>query len=596
MFRDESNHVIKKAIHTSSKPPRVRPSVSSRKSYTKTSPTPPTSSQNNSPSNSPSVRSSLLGILPARDGPSPRGTTVPSPSMIPEDRKQASSHESQSPQMHQKPPVLTLDFLPPSLQERGTAYFFSRFVTPDNAYYQNYDFIYDIWKPPRTDSPNSSRAKNTPTDCVTASMIATGLAGLAKLTRCQTTMTQARQCYGVGLKLTSAALQDPVSAVKDTTMLAALILGTYEFVSGRTPQTMRAWKEHVNGASALASLRGTEQFRTSAGSRMFVMLCNSVLISCIRSEIPMPKVMIDLREKQGKICNLNGPAWRVVDPIYRALQVRHDIKMGKITETDHIISELLEVEDHFCRTASELPTGWTYRNVQLSRPNPEVLGSYCHIYPGLQQAITWNGMRIMRMLVQETIVEQLSALGPPTSLPLHHQVNLIRAMKLLRRMGDAVVASVPQYLGIISSRDIDIYSRAVPSLPSKQKPYELISAPSVVPGSPDKVRNSMSDQQLLSEGLSLQERETDAERFMTLATTSDTIVLPLYTVGTSSSCTAEMRHYIVEKLNTIYRESGLEQARVVRIMMEENVPRLKWEDIPLRDLPVVMDDDLPITV
>ncbi|UKZ78118.1 hypothetical protein TrVFT333_005852 [Trichoderma virens FT-333] len=35
-----------------------------------------------------------------------------------------------------------------SLQERGTAFFFSRYVATDHGCYQNYDFIYDIWKPP----------------------------------------------------------------------------------------------------------------------------------------------------------------------------------------------------------------------------------------------------------------------------------------------------------------------------------------------------------------------------------------------------------------------------------------------------------------
>src|SRR5699024_3357015 len=101
------------------------------------------------------------------------------------------------------------------------------------------------------------------------------------------------------------------------------------------------------GAAALATMRGAGQFRTRAGTRMFIMLCHTVLISCVRSGLPMPQSMVDLRNQLWHLTDTRGPIWRVVDTLYNALQVRHDITSGKVVGVDAIVEKLSGVEDQF---------------------------------------------------------------------------------------------------------------------------------------------------------------------------------------------------------------------------------------------------------
>ncbi len=56
--------------------------------------------------------------------------------------------------------------------------------------------------------------------------------------------------------------------------------------------------------------------------------------------------------------------------------------------------------------------------------------------------------------------------------------------------------------------------------------------------------------------------DEEAERFMLLASATNTIVWPLYSVGMSSLCTPVMRAY-VDRLMAIFHETGLKQAETI---------------------------------
>ncbi|KAF4123286.1 Fungal Zn(2)-Cys(6) binuclear cluster domain, partial [Geosmithia morbida] len=497
-----------------------------------------------------------------------------------------------------------------TLQERGTAFFFSRYVAVDFGCYQNYDFVYDVWRPPGSESGY--------VDCVTASMAAVGLAGLSKVTRCGQTMMRARQSYGNALKLTNTALQDPVQAVKDSTMLSVLILGTYEFITGRTPQTMAAWKDHVNGAAALTRMRGIAPFRTKAGIRMFLMLCHSVLISCIQGGLPMSQSMLDLRDELGQFTNTNDPTWRIVEPICRALQIRYDIKNGMLRDTDEIVDQLADVEKEFSAIVDEMPRFWRYRCARVNIPNAAILSSWCHIYPGFAQATTWNGMRTMRVLVQETILEELcSSMARDPDPPMRHRLMLSKSMRLLELLGDAVVASTPQHFGVVSSRDAKSHGGGKLEFVDATRPPEpIVSACPIT--SPRGRQNQQQQQQQQQNQLQPWPRHPtpespgnsprptlldptqscdgrgDPKRFMTLASASNTIVWPLYTLGMSSSCTRETRHYLIDRLDVIHKETGLDQARVVKQLLQDKVEYQPWDRIPNLHLPEVPDEALPL--
>ncbi|KHO00858.1 Zn(2)-C6 fungal-type DNA-binding domain protein [Metarhizium album ARSEF 1941] len=611
MFRDESHHVIERATAT-----RRRSKQAGRADAVILNP--PPSPARSSPSSSPSSATRKPKPLMRDVSPSSEedDTAECAPRQTPRGRLSGASHvgrlQNQNCGSRASSALTTTTKandarisygLTNSLQERGIAFFFARYVATDHGCYQNYDFIYDVWKPPLAYGTDS-------TDCITASMAAVGLASLSKLTRCPETFRRARQSYTVALGLANSALSSPTEAVKDGTMLAVLILGTYEFVSGRTPQTIRAWQDHVSGAATLASMRGAAQFRTKAGTRMFVMLCHTVLISCIRSGLPMPQSMVDLRRELWHLTDTSGPIWRVVDALYNALQVRHDIKSGNVSGVDTVVKKLCNVEEQFSALISTLPPGWYYHQAKLSKPHPAVLGDACHIYRDLTQATTWNGIRTMRMLVQETIVEVLcGSTEDPTLLPSHHQLQLVKAMKLIQMLGEAFVSSVPQHFGIVSGKDLVCDRRGrhtVEPIPTAQLPHRILSPSSqkALPGTASSsaanpnssLAAPASRKPTLFDPTQSSGHERGAERFLALATASHTIIWPLYTLGMSSSTTPDTLAYVLDRLEAIYQETGFEQARVVSNIVKEQVHTLLWDQIPTAKLPSLPDAALPMMV
>jgi hypothetical protein len=490
-------------------------------------------------------------------------------------------------------PLTTRDYkLSPSFQEQGTAFFFARYVTGGgNACHQSYDYIYDVWKP-------MSLLPERQVDGVMASMTAVGLAGLSALTKSHTMMDWARRSYGTALRLTNDALMSPTEAVKDSTLLSVLILGTYEMLTGRTPETMRAWQEHMNGAAALAKLRGKEQFNTRAGTRMFLMLCETVMISCIQRDIPMPESLIELRDALSKHFSPRDPTWRISTSIYKILQVRYDIKCGRIVHAGDIVDKLAAIEAEFAELVEGLPPEWHYRIVGMSQPSPIVYGMHCHVYSSALQATTWNGLRSVRMLVQETILGELFRTFKELNfehIPAGHKVQFARSKILLERLRDGLLASIPQHFGIVSSRDTRAGTGEPPisMVIAKDPPYHVVSSPASTASSAPTTPSSIADSYnptVLDPIAPSKTSHDGAERFMTLASARNTIVWPLYLLGVSSSCTQQIKRYVIQRLNAIFEENAVVQAQAIAGMLEGKDTASPWGELVLDEDPGATED------
>jgi hypothetical protein len=601
MFRDESSHVIKKATKARSRRKTAATSQANSSSVSvanSVSPDPPDAVTRAKPSATPEPFTKTLALLTPNSSynssdPFDRWT-VP----LDADDDLPSPDEGTWPTT----PMATLMYtLSPSFQERGTAYFFSRYVAlDDNACHQKFDFVYEIWRP-------VSMLPERQVDGVMASMTAVGLAGLSTLTRCPTMMDWARRSYGTALCLTNYALKNPKEAIKDSTMLSVLILGMYEMMTGRSPQTVRAWQEHINGAAALAKVRGTSQFHTPGGIRMFLMLCRTVMISCLHRDVPMPQTLIDLRNELGKLIGTDDIGWRIPDPIFRALQVRYDIKTGALSDFDSKIEKLIGIDDEFVDIMSEFPASWQYRVVGISRPNPVLFGDYCHIYPGLVHATTWNGLRSVRMLVQETIMNELAKRykkTPEEDIPMKYKLQYASSYRLIERLCDAILASIPQHFGVVSFKDSipdepieESDSLSISMITAKNPPYHVVPSPASVDSSsssPMSADSPTSPTDLgtptLLDPMQLKGGDDDAERFMTLASASNTIVWPLYLLGFSSACTQEIKEHVIDRLLAIFRETGLEQANAVANMVRAKELSSPWLDTSLGYSPQQSDD------
>jgi hypothetical protein len=476
--------------------------------------------------------------------------------------------------------------LPPACQEDGFAYFFSRYVTADETVsHQKFDFLRDVWRP----SPSSP---DTHIDGVLASMTAVGLMGLASTAQSPSLMDAARKSYGTALRLTNHALQDPAEAVKDSTMLSVLILGVFEMMTESTPRTMtvEAFQEHVNGAAALARMRGPAQFQTRAGRRMFSMLCQRVVVSCVQRNVPMPDCLIELWHEMSKTAEPGNPDQRLMPLMWQVLQLRSDIKSGFLSDPEIIVDRLLSIDQDIENQTSQLTPSWKYRIFQVKQHHPAVFGGICHLHSSLHHANVWNHILTTRILILETILAEisrdLSSFSPTLDSTRYLDAHR-KARKKLRYLVRDVTASVPQQLGLMNPADgtigrgddddddapiATVEIRETPSPPTSPSARSSDSASSVysplsATGGPRPPYPSGLTILDVTEG---HDAEDKAERYMLLVSATSTVVWPLFVAGMSTACTPEMRAYVVGRLRTLYMETGIRQADAVANLLEEH--------------------------
>ncbi|KAL2160546.1 hypothetical protein VTH06DRAFT_1234 [Thermothelomyces fergusii] len=574
MFRDESSHVIKKAKARARK----------RANLPAEPPTPPPDS----------------GCLPATPGSRTRRPSLIPPSTpicgsSPAGRDGGRNDEDRSSMLMSPesgswpatPPMAQLYDIPPTCQEKGFAYFFSRYVTTDETVCsQRFDFLREVWKP----------SHDAQKDGVLASMIAVGLMGLASTTQSRSLMDAARKSYCTALRLTKIALQDPIEALKDGTMLSVLILGVFEIMAENTQRVMtcRAFQEHVKGAIALAKERGPGQFRTEAGRRMFAMLCERVTVSCAQRNEPMPEFLIRLGNEMLRMAEDEKPSGQLMEIKWKVLQLRYEMKSGFLSDAATIVDRLVSIDDEFERLIAELPPEWKYRTLKVKQDYPAVFGGICHRYASVQHANVWNHIRTTRILILETILAEIwrgLSGSPPTLDRDRYLVIYHKARRKLRQVVHDVAASVPQQLGLMNPADGSIGRGGGHDDDESAGPIatvEIVSTPSP-PVSPSARSSESASPSGLSGPLSARElrrrpgagvtivdivkgrdAEDEAERYMLLLSATSAIVWPLFAAGMSTVCSADMTAYAVGRLRALYMETGMRQAEAVANMLEEH--------------------------
>ena len=289
----------------------------------------------------------------------------------------------------------------PTINERALGYF----VTHSSAWLRNFDLVDAICSPSHVDKH------------LLASMSAVGLASFSSSAHAPQLMIRAQRDYVKALQLTNAALKSPSEVKKDSTLLAVMILGIFETVAGSNGKSLAAWAEHINGAAALVKLRGEEQFNSQAGKRMFLQVTSNLMLSCIQRTIPMPEHMVVLHKSAESFMDTENPAWQLSSIIIDFTIFRAAIQNREIVGPRAIISELLDLDQRFIAVFENLPEEWRYQIIYTDE-NPHLIwnGRY-HVYKEFWIAHIWNGMRTCRIIVHETIQDQLllasSALEPP---------------------------------------------------------------------------------------------------------------------------------------------------------------------------------------
>jgi hypothetical protein len=180
------------------------------------------------------------------------------------------------------PPVPSLE---PSFEERAINFFFKHHVAEPSPFQGPFQYLRAI------------SIANGLDDAIKSSITATGLAGLANVSKSPRMISLARKEYSNALRIVNSAIASPIDALKDSTLISILILAIFESTTCSKGLSLKAWTEHINGAAALVKLRGRTQFTTQTGMFIFLQAQAHLLISCIQRSIPVPESIIALSKQ-----------------------------------------------------------------------------------------------------------------------------------------------------------------------------------------------------------------------------------------------------------------------------------------------------------
>lgn len=438
--------------------------------------------------------------------------------------------------------------LAPNIEDLATGFFFSNYVIdvkgPTRGHLDHLNDIYNTYDMDEN---------------LLASMIAVGLAGCSHVTHSPQLMKGARQQYTKALRLTNEALVSPTDAKKDSTLLAIMILGIFETVTGYNQKSFIAWSQHIKGAAALVSVRGVEQLRTPAGRRMFIQVCTNLLICCIQRRLPVPAHIIEMRAEAAKLIQIFELGWLLQENMIAFANFRSDVRIGAISDPQEIISKALEIDGTLLELFSVVPPGWEYETIFTDAADPDLVYNGCyHVYYDHWVAQLWNGVRVVRMLLNEQvrglILAGLAA-KPPRFLGPEYTAQVQISTDAILQMQADVLASVPQHLGFAGIQRAPSYTS--PSLSSKPSSEidqrnskflwkDFINSTHSV-GSPDQFQS---------------------ETPMIRAAGGYFLMWPLFTCGVIDLATRSTQRWVAGLLRYIGEKMGIQQALVIAKVVE----------------------------
>lgn len=291
---------------------------------------------------------------------------------------------------------------------------------------------------------------------------AVGLANFSHHSHSPAAIELAITRYITALRLTRKILQSPEERRTDTTILTTLLLDLFEKLTVGKPRPIKGWASHVNGALTLISMKGLDHFQGPDMVKMLVRVSTNTLISCVASESPVPQGLIQLRTYAGRFLNIEDPKWLLSDLMVEYAQLRSDLRYGTFTpEESRCMSS--ELDGKLAKLALNMPASWQYYQANDEGNTEQLFGRY-DIYADRHITQTWNVLRLVRILLNEHIIEHTKAVSAidPASTKVSRHINQIDQLR------NEICASVPQYTDSCSldttspSQKLDCYTLLFP--------------------------------------------------------------------------------------------------------------------------------------
>lgn len=229
-----------------------------------------------------------------------------------------------------------------------------------------------------------------------------------------------------------------------------MLLSVFETVTSGYQRSMGAWTNHINGAAALINVRGQEQLATLGGARLFVQASVGLMISCLGVGMALPEHILALSAQVAKYADTRDPTCRYYETMVLLTEFRAHMRCGTISDPQEILARALDIDRAALSICAHAPSGYEYQTI-YTNDHPSIIFAGCyHVYKDYMAATIWNGMRVIRMMLQVTIRDALLKLHssrPGFSIDEQYTAQYQTSTNTLYQLQFDIIASVPQHLG-----------------------------------------------------------------------------------------------------------------------------------------------------
>ncbi|KAH7187654.1 hypothetical protein BKA60DRAFT_613420 [Fusarium oxysporum] len=307
----------------------------------------------------------------------------------------------------------------PPLEDRATAFFFSRFVLNTNGDPQTKRGVCEFL-------PELLQQKKT--EGVLGTIIpATGLSTLVNAGKSLEWKSEAFALCGKALRqLIVVDLGDAVKARSDHTLAAIMLMGTFEVsalstIASADADSMKSFSHHTIAAARCIELRGP----------IIVQMRRIIVIKCHQLQVPLPYVLSRWSSWAQPIQSVEDTPSNRFSEINELLAVaRAEMKHKCISDPCTVAAMLLLIDAMLVAWARDLPDSWAFNSYQHLGSADAPVASFHSYY------------RSVRLLVREAIMSATLRYDTPGD-----RKRVSRSAKVLVNMANGICHSVPYHLG-----------------------------------------------------------------------------------------------------------------------------------------------------
>lgn len=328
-----------------------------------------------------------------------------------------------------------------------------------------------------------------------AAVLATSIAFFSSLWSDREIYLGARKQYDSALRLTRAALGSRDIAKRDTTLIAILLLNSFErFFNRNTDDEARREASHLKGAIALVGHRGEEQFHEGSGMNIFRQLNEYILLDCLRRASPVPSNWLATRKLAEKYIDANDLGWRFSLSMCEFASLHASLSeeqptVEHVQRAKQLDEELINISRTFAERTSTTETKFSLVRKAMSR--------LLDIHTAFK---AWKNIRVVRILLHEMILDQClrGCLDWSKSQAFDVKGQIQESTRIIQNLSTEIRNYVPQYVQRVSSSFIsEVRDEAFSVVgftiqaPDIMFPFYIIYRS---PVTPEPVRQSVSNQ------------------------------------------------------------------------------------------------------